>query len=141
MFRPTTKITVAATVLLLRSGLACDQGISTGNFREEVIKCEIAIAHATECCLGRFEAPEAACVHYYREERFDCGCSSTSQRSEITSTSPVFDLQASETIMATACAELAVAGECERLRAEASKPNSSSYSTGCSGDNGGARGL
>lgn len=71
MHRAKTTASLVVIVLLLRGGIACNEGDE--NFREDVIACENAVAHVAACCPG-VAAPEQACVYHYLRETVDCGC-------------------------------------------------------------------
>ncbi len=84
----------------------------TDNFREDVFRCEEAIAHLEECC-PRFTTP-VACKHYeYTSER--SGCESSDRYGS--STDPGLNLDESKCIQALSCQELVSRGVCSRVAA------------------------
>jgi len=96
---------VAAAIVVLL--FACSTGKDDDNFRADVIGCEEALAHLSDCCPG-FDASRVRCQYYYSE-----GCNGTEDnRVE----HPTLDSSESECIRNLECSELVERQICTRAQ-------------------------
>lgn len=139
MSRTPTILALALVALVLSRGVAVagTTDVDADNFREDVILCENAVAHAKTCCPN-LAAPQTACVYHDSLTTTNCGCEQdgTSDYSGQITT-PVIDVATSSTILGSSCEALAADDGCARLATELAKPNTTTYGGGdCQGPSG-----
>lgn len=98
----------AALALVIAAFLACDDNDKEDDdqFREDVIWCEEAAAHLSECC-PKLDVTALGCRFYYSRHE---GCGSVTT----TSTEPAFTKDESKCMRDTSCSVLVSSGVCER---------------------------
>ena len=102
MHRKLTTLFLSTLVLLLTRGVASADDVDDDeNFREDVIRCEDAVARIAVCCPN-VSAPKQACVHHLFRETTDCGCGDSVTREE--HIWPVLGLARSKAIAGESCA-------------------------------------
>jgi hypothetical protein len=118
---------------VVRANAATDKEEDSNNFREDVILCEEAVAHASACCNFKVQGDACQFYHYYSYD--SCGCDSPgtdgSERKDI---QPVLSAKAARRIADMDCetmkqADADGATTCSRVYADMQKQNSSSSST------------
>src|SRR5687767_4211556 len=75
------------------------------NFREDVLLCEEALAHARSCCPA-LTTPYDACRFYHRKLRKSCGCSRSGSTGHHSDTWPALKVDESEDILEASCDDL-----------------------------------
>lgn len=124
----------ALFALVLTRGIASAdvEELDDESFREDVLTCELAVAHAAQCCPALAVSP-MACAYRHHSSEGDCGCSDgTSYSSE--TTRPALNPAESDAILGASCEVLVAGGGCERLVEQLARPieDTFSYST-CGG--------
>lgn len=128
MHRKLTTLFLSTLVLLLTRGVASADDVDDDeNFREDVIRCEDAVARIAVCCPN-VSAPKQACVHHLFRETTDCGCGDSVTREE--HIWPVLGLARSKEISGQSCLSLVADDGCSRLAQEISITNSSLHDDG-----------
>jgi hypothetical protein len=113
--------------LLLSSGFigsvrADSEEVDDNEFREDVLLCEEAVAHALECCPG-LSAPDNAC-HFHRMDSEDsCGCSGGTAGRAHAYSDPVLEIEESERIAEASCSALQHDGECGEIAKMLARPH------------------
>lgn len=97
-------------------------------FREDVIACEEAVAHAARCC--HFVVQGDACRFYEFAATDSCGCNGGSSGHDEKHVRPVVSAGEGHRIADLSCASMTVVGpagstECERLKVALDKDNAS----------------
>lgn len=128
---------VLTSGFVVRAKASTEEEEDDNNFREDVIVCEEAVAHASACC--GFETQGDACrfYHYYFSD--DCGCdSSGTAGSKRDDTRPVISGKAARSVADMTCETMTKESdtgdsECKRLYAklQANNNHSSSVARNC----------
>ncbi len=97
-------------------------------FREDVVACEEAVAHAVTCC--HFVVQGDACRYYEYSATDSCGCSGGSSGYDQKHVRPVVSAGEGHRIADLSCAVMSEVGpggstECERLKVALAKDNAS----------------
>ena len=85
--------------------MACDSDTDDNQFREDVISCEEAVAHLSECC-PELRTSNVECRYYFRRDEGCLGPDST------TRIEPDIDLRESRCIRNLRCDEIFSRGLC-----------------------------
>ena len=117
-----TLLLAPVLVLVVQAVLACneDPNDDSNPFREDVVRCEDAVAHASSCCHGKVAAPPDACVFSHWEEQCG-GCSAAHGQPGRRDIWPVLSIAESSHIEGESCAVI----DCAAVAALVARQHSS----------------
>jgi len=123
---------VLTSGFVVRAKASTEEEKDDNNFREDVIVCEEAVAHASACCGFEIQGDACRFYHYYFSD--DCGCDSPgTDGSKREDTRPVISGKAARSVADMTCETMkkvddAGDSECKRLYAKLqANNNQSSY--------------
>ena len=111
---------------VVRAKASPDVKEDDNNFREDVIVCEEAVAHATACCGTKVQGD--ACRYYDYDATDSCGCSGGSSGTDRKQVRPVVSPSEGRRIADMSCAAMKQVGpdgttECARIHVVLEKDN------------------